>query len=210
MHSQTPYKFIHSVDDTDYGYGFSNTGQTVLAVVHKVPVKQRIWLFDRVTNRLETLTAMAVPADVMMTISMLACVAPNDDGTIPEDRVVIEDSRSFLQKTLKELLDEGSIDQSTYNSRAWDIKKSETRDELSLFDDLPKVGWTHVASDTNYLMRHSYWAHSDHEEKCLSILDVKYFCSGKNTDNQALIPMDMTTITIPFEFVYKLNKELGE
>ena len=208
MHSRTPYKFIHKVDDTNYGYGVSSNGMFVVAVAHEIPVKRKILWFDRATTDLETLNAMAIPTKVMGVISLLSASAPNDDETYPSDEDIVDDFRSLSKITADNLLHNNDIDQSEYNDAMWAFKKATILDDVSVFTDLKKSGWTHVASQRDYMMRHSYWVRSSRPNDCLSITDVKYF-QGKKENDLTLISMEI--VTLPFEFINKLNTlELGE
>ena len=93
MRNHTPYKFIHKIEDTQYGYGVSSNGVFVVAIAHEIPVKRKILWFDRITNNLETLNAMAIPTKVMGAISLISASAPNDDETYPSDEDNVEDFR---------------------------------------------------------------------------------------------------------------------
>lgn len=207
MRNHTPYKFIHKIEDTQYGYGVSSNGVFVVAIAHEIPVKRKVLWFDRITNDLETLNAMAIPTKVMGAISLISASAPNDDETYPSDEDIVEDFRSMSQMMADNLLHQKEIEQSEYNDAMWALKKATILDDVSVFNDLRKGGWTHVASQRDYMMRHSYWVRSSRPNDCLSITDVKYF-QGKKESDLTLISMEV--VTLPFEFINKLNIELGE
>lgn len=206
MHNVTPYKFLHTVDDTKYGYGVATTGQFVMAVAHEVPVKKKILWFDHISNKLETLSAMVLPTRVMGMISMISCACPNDDETMPSDEDIVDDFRSLTEMSFSNSLHNNEIAQDEFNDAMWSLKKSTIMDDLPVFTDLKKMGWTHMASARDYLMRHSYWVRSSRPNDSLSVTDVKYFCSK----NEGLTIISVEVITLPFEFIEKLNKEIGE